>query len=99
MAADNDQIAREKELAREFEKKMAARDRLIKATTEKNFPPREPKPGVIYGKSLHQLFDLKFSAAFAEKKYDVILRITYDHLGYALEREPFFFSQVKTASL
>lgn len=32
---------------------------------------------------------------FAEKKYDVILRITYDHLGNALEREPFFFSQVK----
>jgi len=32
---------------------------------------------------------------FAEKKYDVILRVTYDHLGYALEREPFFFSQVK----
>lgn len=70
MAADNDQMAREKELAREFEKKMAARDRLIKATAEKNFPPREPKPGVIYGKSLHQLFDLKFSAAFAEKKYE-----------------------------
>ena len=70
MATDNDQIAREKELAREFEKKMAARGRLIKATTEKNFPPWEPKPGVIYGKSLHQLFDLKFSAAFAEKKYD-----------------------------
>ena len=32
---------------------------------------------------------------FAEKNYDVILRVTYDHLGYALEREPFFFSQVK----
>ena len=32
---------------------------------------------------------------FAEKKYDVILRVTYDHLGNALEREPFFFSQVK----
>lgn len=32
---------------------------------------------------------------FAEKKYDVILRVTYDHVGNALEREPFFFSQVK----
>lgn len=33
---------------------------------------------------------------FVKKKYDMILRITYDHLGHALEREPFFFSQVKT---
>lgn len=32
---------------------------------------------------------------FANKQYDIILRITYDHLGYALEREPFFFSRVK----
>lgn len=34
-------------------------------------------------------------AFFVEKNYDVILRVTYDHLGNALEREPFFFSQVK----
>ncbi len=32
---------------------------------------------------------------FTDKNYDVILRVTYDHVGNALEREPFFFSQVK----
>ncbi len=31
---------------------------------------------------------------FKEKNYDIILRITYDHVGKALEREPFFFSTV-----
>lgn len=31
---------------------------------------------------------------FAKHSYDVILRITYDHEGNALEREPFFFKQV-----
>ena len=51
MTMDNEQLTREKALAREFEKKMAARDRLIKAKTEKAFPPRDPKEGVIYGKS------------------------------------------------
>lgn len=50
MTMDNEQLTREKALAREFEKKMAARDRLIKAKTEKAFPPRDPKEGVIYGK-------------------------------------------------
>lgn len=32
---------------------------------------------------------------FRENLYDVILRITYDHEGKALEREPFFFTQVQ----
>ena len=32
---------------------------------------------------------------FAEKGYDLILRMVYDHQGNALEREPFFFEQVK----
>ena len=32
---------------------------------------------------------------FARKQYEIILRITYDHEGKALEREPFFFSTVK----
>lgn len=32
---------------------------------------------------------------FEKNRYDVILRITYDHEGNALEREPFFFAQVK----
>ncbi len=32
---------------------------------------------------------------FARKQYGIILRITYDHEGKALEREPFFFSTVK----
>lgn len=31
---------------------------------------------------------------FAKKLYEIILRITYDHEGKALEREPFFFSTV-----
>ncbi|MBR6665462.1 MAG: DUF4832 domain-containing protein [Lachnospiraceae bacterium] len=31
---------------------------------------------------------------FAKKQYEIILRITYDHEGKALEREPFFFSVV-----
>ena len=31
---------------------------------------------------------------FAKKQYEIILRITYDHEGKALEREPFFFSTV-----
>lgn len=34
---------------------------------------------------------LKF---FANHSYDMILRITYDHEGKAVEREPFFFKQV-----
>lgn len=32
---------------------------------------------------------------FIKRHYDIILRITYDHEGKALEREPFFFSTVK----
>lgn len=35
---------------------------------------------------------LKF---FARKGHDIILRITYDHEGKALEREPYFFSNVQ----
>lgn len=31
---------------------------------------------------------------FEKHSYDVILRITYDHEGSAVEREPFFFKQV-----
>lgn len=31
---------------------------------------------------------------FSENQYDIVLRIAYDHQGNALEREPFFFSQV-----
>lgn len=31
---------------------------------------------------------------FADRQLDIILRITYDHLGRAQEREPFFFMQV-----
>lgn len=34
-------------------------------------------------------------AFFAQKRYDIVLRITYDHEGKALEREPFFFTQVQ----
>ncbi len=32
---------------------------------------------------------------FVKKQYEIILRITYDHEGKALEREPFFFDMVK----
>jgi len=31
---------------------------------------------------------------FSKRQYEIILRITYDHEGKALEREPFFFSTV-----
>ena len=31
---------------------------------------------------------------FVSKSYEIILRVTYDHEGRALEREPFFFSTV-----
>lgn len=31
---------------------------------------------------------------YRENHYDIILRITYDHEGNAVEREPFFYSQV-----
>lgn len=31
---------------------------------------------------------------FANRRLDIILRITYDHQGNALEREPFFFAQI-----
>lgn len=34
-------------------------------------------------------------AFFSEKQYDMVLRITYDHEGKALEREPFFFAKVQ----
>lgn len=32
---------------------------------------------------------------FSERSYDCIVRVSYDHEGKALEREPFLFSQVK----
>jgi len=32
---------------------------------------------------------------FVKKHYEIVLRITYDHEGKALEKEPFFFSTVK----
>jgi len=32
---------------------------------------------------------------FKERSFDIILRVTYDHEGKAVEREPFFFKQVK----
>lgn len=32
---------------------------------------------------------------FVSRQYEIILRITYDHEGKALEREPFFFDTVK----
>ena len=32
---------------------------------------------------------------FVKKQYEIILRVTYDHEGKALEREPFFFDTVK----
>ncbi len=32
---------------------------------------------------------------FSKRHYEIILRITYDHEGKALEKEPFFFSTVK----
>ena len=31
---------------------------------------------------------------FAERRYDCIVRVVYDHEGNAMEKEPFFFSQV-----
>ena len=31
---------------------------------------------------------------FSERRYDLILRVVYDREGRAMEREPFFFSQV-----
>ncbi len=34
-------------------------------------------------------------STFTKKQYDVVLRITYDHEGKALEREPFFFTKVQ----
>ena len=33
-------------------------------------------------------------AFFGQQDYDIILRVTYDHEGKAMEREPFLFSQV-----
>lgn len=38
----------------------------------------------------------KILSFFADYKYDVILRVVYDHEGKALEREPFFFAQVRS---
>lgn len=32
---------------------------------------------------------------FSKSKYDIVLRAVYDHDGNAVEREPFFFSQVQ----
>lgn len=34
-------------------------------------------------------------STFVMKQYDMVLRITYDHEGKALEREPFFFTKVQ----
>lgn len=37
---------------------------------------------------------LRILRFFTDNHYDMILRVVYDHEGKALEREPFFFSQV-----
>lgn len=51
------------------------------------------RDGAIEEKALKNIRDiLNF---FSENQYDIILRIVYDHQGNALEREPFFFEQVR----
>ena len=68
MAKENEQIIREKELARAYEKKMAARERAIREKAESLQTPFGD--GDYAPRNLHRLFDIKFSEAFAQKKYE-----------------------------
>lgn len=67
MAKDNEQIAKEKALAREFEKLMARREHGIREKAASMMPAREE--GDYRGRNLVTLFGSKFSEAFSQKKY------------------------------
>ena len=68
MGKENELIIREKELARAYDKKMAARERTIRETAESYQVP--PEPGDYAARNLHRLFEMRFRESFAEKKYD-----------------------------
>lgn len=67
MAKDNDQFAREKELAREYEKKMAAREQAIKGKVTEQFAPIKTGPYEV--RNLSTLFNKLYIPAFTASKY------------------------------
>lgn len=67
MAKDNDKFAREKELARKYEEKMEARARKIDAYALSLIQSQQ---GVYQSRALSACFTEKFTAAFAEKRYE-----------------------------
>ena len=67
MAKDNDQFAREKELAREYEKKMAAREQAIKGKVTEQLVPIKTSPYEM--RNLSTLFNKLYIPAFTASKY------------------------------
>ena len=66
MVKDNDQFAREKELAREYEKKMSARDKEIKALMTINLRSVPTHPNEI--RNFSTLFKKLYLPAFSAWK-------------------------------
>lgn len=67
MAKDNDQFAREKELAREYEKKMAAREQEIKNKVAHLLVPVKTNPYEV--RNFSTLFNKLYIPAFSDGKY------------------------------
>ena len=67
MVKDNDQFAREKELAREYEKKMAAREQKIKGKVNQLLEPIKTHPYEM--RNFSTLFDKLYMPAFTTAKY------------------------------
>ena len=67
MAKDNDQFAREKEMAREYEKKMAAREQEIKNKVAHLLVPVKTNPYEV--RNFSTLFDKLYIPAFSDGNY------------------------------
>ena len=67
MAKENDRAAREKELARQYEKKMAARERQIRSAVNQRLEKLKPNPYELHG--IGSLLNKMYIPAFSEGKY------------------------------
>ena len=67
MAKDNEQFAREKELAREYEKKMAAREQAVRDKVTQQFDHVKTAPYEV--RTLSTLFNKLYIPAFTDAKY------------------------------
>lgn len=67
MVKDNDQLAREQDLARQYEIKMARRDREIQSQGQKH---ATGESHAYIRNGLHRCFQSKFSEAFSQNRYE-----------------------------